>query len=242
MCGIAGFYQSDQNYLSAGYHGTSPENPWRKRLIAMRQSLRSRGPNDENTLLFHHAGLAHTRLAIRDILGGKQPMSAQYRGRSASIVYNGEIYNTCELREELEPFGMRWSTTGDTEVILNGFLAMGTSFFEKLNGIFAFAIYVHQTKELYLVRDSLGVKPLFYSFDHTAVVFGSEPKALFAYGIHPAADRACWNEIFALGPARTLGNGGFAGMHGTSPRRIYAYFRLRLPASLFPKIGSRATS
>ena len=62
MCGIAGFYQSDQNYLSAGYHGTSPENPWRKRLIAMRQSLRSRGPNDENTLLFHHAGLAHTRL------------------------------------------------------------------------------------------------------------------------------------------------------------------------------------
>mgnify|MGYP002590210196 CR=1 FL=1 len=68
MCGIAGFYQSDQNYLSAGYHGTSPENPWRKRLIAMRQSLRSRGPNDENTLLFHHAGLAHTRLAIRDIL------------------------------------------------------------------------------------------------------------------------------------------------------------------------------
>lgn len=106
MCGIAGFYQSDQNYLSAGYHGTSPENPWRKRLIAMRQSLRSRGPNDENTLLFHHAGLAHTRLAIRDILGGKQPMSAQYRGRGASIVYNGEIYNTCELREELKPFGM----------------------------------------------------------------------------------------------------------------------------------------
>ncbi len=217
MCGIAGFYQSDQNYLSAGYHGTSPENPWRKRLIAMRQSLRSRGPNDENTLLFHHAGLAHTRLAIRDILGGKQPMSAQYRGRGASIVYNGEIYNTCELREELKPFGMSWSTTGDTEVILNGFLAMGTSFFEKLNGIFAFAIYVHQTKELYLVRDSLGVKPLFYSFDHTAVVFGSEPKALFAYGIHPAADRACWNEIFSLGPARTLGNGGFAGIHELLP-------------------------
>ena len=131
MCGIAGFYQSDQNYLSAGYHGTSPENPWRKRLIAMRQSLRSRGPNDENTLLFHHAGLAHTRLAIRDILGGKQPMSAQYRGRGASIVYNGEIYNTCELREELKPFGMSWSTTGDTEVILNG-----NVFFRKIEWYF----------------------------------------------------------------------------------------------------------
>ena len=91
MCGIAGFYQSDQNYLSSRYQGTSPEYPWRKRLIAMRRSLRSRGPNDENTLLFHHAGLAHTRLAIRDILGGRQPMSAQYKGASASIVYNGEI-------------------------------------------------------------------------------------------------------------------------------------------------------
>ena len=128
MCGIAGFYQSDQNYLSSRYQGTSPENPWRKRLIAMRRSLRSRGPNDENTLLFHHAGLAHTRLAIRDILGGRQPMSAQYKGTGASIVYNGEIYNTCELREELEPFGMSWATTSDTEVILNGFLAIGTYF------------------------------------------------------------------------------------------------------------------
>ncbi|MGN1206184.1 MAG: asparagine synthase (glutamine-hydrolyzing) [Eubacterium sp.] len=225
MCGIAGFYQTEQNYLSARYCGTSPENPWRKRLTAMRCSLRNRGPNDENTLLFPHAGLAHTRLAIRDILGGKQPMSAQFNGTGASIVYNGEIYNTPELREELKSFSLSWSTTSDTEVILNGFLAMGTSFFKKLNGIYAFAIYVHQTKELFLVRDPLGVKPLFYTFDKDTVVFASEPKALFAYGIRPTADISSWNEIFTLGPARTLGNGGFADVHELLPGEYMHFYK-----------------
>lgn len=224
MCGIAGFYQPNRNFLHENFQGTSPANPWHKRLIAMRNTLRNRGPNDENTLLFSHAGLAHTRLAIRDIIGGKQPMSGHYQGSSASIIYNGEIYNTNELREELQSFSLQWSTTSDTEVILNGFLAMGTAFFKKLNGIFAFAIYVHQTGELFLVRDSLGVKPLFFHFDKDILVFASEPKALFSYGVRPRADKETWNEIFTLGPGRTLGKGGFSGMEEVLPGEYLHFY------------------
>nr|MBP3598690.1 asparagine synthase (glutamine-hydrolyzing) [Eubacterium sp.] len=223
MCGIAGFYQNNRDFLSPEYGGTSPENKWRTRLLNMQHSIKHRGPDDDNILLFSHVGLAHTRLSIRDIDGGKQPMTNSYHGRTATIVYNGEIYNTHELRAKLSSYAMRWSTTSDTEVILKGFLAMGENFFPLLNGIFSFAIYVHNSEELLLVRDPLGVKPLFYQEFGDALVFGSEPKALFAYGITPEADTNCWNEIFALGPARTLGSGGFKHMKEVLPGHYLCY-------------------
>lgn len=217
MCGIAGFYQNNYDFLSPSFGGDKEENKWYQKLTRMKESLRHRGPNDEQTVLFSHSGLAHTRLSIRDIQGGRQPMTCTYRGRTATIAYNGEIYNTDELKSILSPYPLRWQTTGDTEVILNGYLAIGTEIFSRLNGIFAFAIYDHTLNELFLVRDPLGVKPLFFQADHDAIVFGSEPKALFAYGIRPAADAACWNEIFSLGPARTPGSGGFKDMHEVLP-------------------------
>ena len=162
MCGIAGFYQNKYDFLSSNYGGRTHKNKWYSRLVQMKQSLAHRGPDDEHVVLFHHAGFAHTRLSIRDIQGGVQPMTCSYQGTTATIVYNGEIYNTAELRQKLSAYPLQWNTTGDTEVILNGFLAMGTSFFEELNGIFAFAIYVEKTGTLILVRDTLGVKQLFY--------------------------------------------------------------------------------
>ena len=217
MCGIAGFYQNKYDFLSSNYGGRTHKNKWYSRLVQMRQSLAHRGPDDEHVVLFHHAGFAHTRLSIRDIQGGVQPMTCSYQGTTATIVYNGEIYNTAELRQKLSAYPLQWNTTGDTEVILNGFLAMGTSFFEELNGIFAFAIYVEKTGTLILVRDPLGVKPLFYQIQNDTLVFASEPKAIFAYGIDPSADHSCWNEIFSLGPARTPGNGGFAQMKEVLP-------------------------
>ena len=217
MCGIAGFYQNKYDFLSSNYGGRTHKNKWYSRLVQMKQSLAHRGPDDEHVVLFHHAGFAHTRLSIRDIQGGVQPMTCSYQGTTATIVYNGEIYNTAELRQKLSAYPLQWNTTGDTEVILNGFLAMGTSFFEELNGIFAFAIYVEKTGTLILVRDPLGVKPLFYQIQNDTLVFASEPKAIFAYGIDPSADHSCWNEIFSLGPARTPGNGGFAQMKEVLP-------------------------
>ncbi len=223
MCGIAGFYQNNTNFLSSDYGGSAPRNRWRQTLIRMQSSLRHRGPDDENILLFPHAGLAHTRLSIRDIQGGRQPMTDSFQGRTATIAYNGEIYNTKELRAQLSGQSLNWKTTSDTEVILKGFLVMGEKFFSLLNGIFAFAIYIHNTGELILVRDPFGVKPLFYQQTGDALVFASEPKALFAYGIRPEADSDCWNEIFAIGPARTPGKGGFKNMKELLPGHYQCY-------------------
>lgn len=232
MCGIAGFYQNQYDYLAPAFGGRTHRNQWHQRLHAMKESLAHRGPDDEQVVLFSHAGLAHTRLSIRDIQGGTQPMSASYRGTTATIVYNGEIYNTAELRELLASYPLTWKTTGDTEVILNGFLAMGEHFFEKLNGIFAFAIYVEKTRTLILARDHLGVKPLFYQIQDGSLVFASEPKGIFAGGITPLADADCWNEIFALGPARTPGKGGFSDMKEVMPGE-YITFRPHYRAPYF---------
>lgn len=213
MCGIAGFYQTHFDYTS------SPEQTalWEGRLHSMKKSLLHRGPDENGILLYPHAGLAHTRLSIIDLKSGRQPMTRQDGKRHCSIVYNGEIYNTKELRELLSYYQLEWNTSSDTEVLLNGYLAMGTPFFSQLNGIYAFAIYDTYEEALYLVRDRLGVKPLFYQETEDTLVFGSEPKALFSYGIKPSLNTESFCEILGLGPARTPGHGVFAGMKELLP-------------------------
>ena len=224
MCGIAGFYQTKFDYRKDAGFGL--------RLCKMRDSLLHRGPNDNGILLSAHCGLAHTRLAVIDPLRGSQPMhKAHYdtissqklpgvralRRESCAIVYNGEIYNGKELREELRPFPLHWETDCDTEIILNGYIAFGRDIVHKLNGIFAFALYDSGTERLLLARDHLGVKPLFYQEAGGSLVFGSEPKALFAYGLRPRLNEESWCEILGLGPARTPGHGVFAGMKEVLP-------------------------
>lgn len=208
MCGISGFFHPQRDFTD--------DNEWRVKIDSMKKSLRHRGPDEEDTFTSVHSCLAHTRLSIRDISHGHQPMTATFLGRKCTIVYNGEIYNCDELRSYLGQWNLEWKTRSDTEVILNGYLAMGTEFFRMLNGIFAFAIYDNDER-IVLVRDQLGVKPLFYQMTDGFLVFGSEPKALFAFGIRPEADEESFGEIFALGPARTPGKGGFKGMKEVLP-------------------------
>lgn len=172
MCGITGFYQSSYDYT------LRPQ--WRQRLEKMKDSLKRRGPNEQDIALYPHAGLAHTRLAIIDLEKGHQPMTKQEDCRICTIVYNGELYNMPELRQQLQYSHVYWETDSDTEIILNGYLVHGADFFQKLNGIFAFAIYDSGTDQLLLCRDRLGVKPLFYQQVDDEVLFGSEQKALFA--------------------------------------------------------------
>ena len=209
MCGIAGFYQTEFDYTS--------RPKWAGKLREMKESLLRRGPDDNDLRLMPHCGLAHTRLSIIDLARGRQPMQKTKNGRTCTLVYNGEIYNTQELRTLLKAYSPEWETTSDTEVILNGYLAEGTAFFQKLNGIFAFAIYDDGKDVLYICRDRLGVKPLFYQWADGHFVFGSEPKALFAWGIQPELDRESWGEIFGLGPARTPGHGVFRNMKEVLP-------------------------
>ncbi|MBQ1193849.1 MAG: asparagine synthase (glutamine-hydrolyzing) [Lachnospiraceae bacterium] len=209
MCGISGFYQSSFNYLK--------DEVWEHRLIKMKEAIAHRGPNENDIYLSPHAGLAHTRLSIIDISGGHQPMMAYYNGHRATICYNGEIYNYPQLKAVLMSRGALFSTDSDTEVILMGYLMYGVSFFSSLNGIFAFSIYDETTDELIIARDHLGVKPLFYQPMATSFVFGSEPKALFAYGIIPYLNQESFKEVLALGPARTPGHGVYAGMKELLP-------------------------
>ena len=168
--------------------------------------------------LRHSVGLAHTRLSIRDLAGGAQPMVRRQGEAEYAIVYNGEIYNADELKEDLCCRGYRFETTCDTEVILCGYMEYGMEVARKLNGIFAFAVWDKQRDTLFLCRDRLGVKPLFYALAGSTLVFGSEPKALFAHpDMTPRADLDSFREIFGVGPARTPGCGVFCGLREVKP-------------------------
>lgn len=169
MCGICGFFTKDRITASE--------------LTRMNDTMYHRGPDDSGAELYpagngYTAGLAQRRLSILDLSSlGHQPMHSA-DGR-LSIVYNGEIYNFRELREELS--GYPFVSACDTEVILAAFLRWGTGCIDKLNGMFAMAIFDRQTKELYLVRDRIGKKPLYYWLEKGNLVFASELKPILAY-------------------------------------------------------------
>ena len=186
-----------------------------------------RGPDDDGILLTDTCGLSHTRLSIRDIKAGIQPMTRTVAGRSFTIVFNGEIYNTDELKQPLISHGYSFTTTSDTEVLLLSYIYYGPDFVEKVNGIFAFAIYDHMEQSIFLYRDPFGVKPLYYTFlsDET-LVFASERKALFCYpGTFPRLDKKGLCEIFAIGPSKTPGCGVFKGINEIKPGYYLRYDR-----------------
>lgn len=217
MCGIAGFcdYQDD----------FTDEAPFLGRLVRrMGNTLRHRGPDEKGIFLSGHAAFAHQRLAVVDIEGGKQPMTAYVGGYRCTVVYNGELYNSDELRRELEAAGYLFETHSDTEVLLKCYLHYGPECAKKLNGIFAFAVDDEKRGCCFLCRDRFGVKPLFYAVVGGRLVFGSEIKALFEYpGINPVIDRQGLCEVFGLGPARTAGVGVYRGIHEIKPGESALY-------------------
>lgn len=211
MCGIAGFCDYSEDF--------SEEAPFLGRLVRrMGNTLRHRGPDENGVFLSSHAALAHQRLAVVDIEGGKQPMTAYMGGYRCTIVYNGELYNSTELRRELEAAGYIFETNSDTEILLKCYMQYGPDCAKKLNGIFAFAVDDEKRGCCFLCRDRFGVKPLFYTLANGRLVFGSEIKALFEYpGITPIVGREGLCEVFGLGPARTAGVGVFKGIHELKP-------------------------
>lgn len=217
MCGIAGFCDFKKNLEN--------EFPyWENILQNMHKSVAHRGGDNAGSYLREHSGLAHARLSIRDIEGGTQPMVRNVGDREFAIVYNGEIYNTDEIEPELKEAGFHFETTSDTEVILCAFIHYGPSFVTKLNGIFALAIWDNSREQLFLYRDRVGVKPLFYANTPGQIVFGSEPKVLFCHpDITPAIDLDGLREVLAIGPARTMGNGIFKGMQEVLPGHFLCF-------------------
>jgi len=161
MCGIAGFAGSDPELLER-----------------MLRSIVHRGPDGQGTDIGVHFSIGMRRLAIVDVATGDQPLYSD--DRTLALVFNGEIYNASELRRELEAKGRRFVTDhSDTEVILRGFEEWGPHVVDRLTGMFAFAISDHERGELFLARDRLGIKPLYYTETAAGIVFGSELKAIF---------------------------------------------------------------
>jgi len=233
MCSISGFYNLHGRY-------TESENHFRSILSDMNIKQKHRGPDDDGIFLTDTCGLSHTRLSIRDIKSGIQPMTRTVAGRSFTIVFNGEIYNTDELKQPLISHEYSFSTTSDTEVLLLSYIYYGPDFVEKVNGIFAFAIYDHTEQSIFLYRDPFGVKPLYYTFlpDET-LVFASERKALFCYpDIKPKLDKKGLCEIFAIGPSKTPGYGVFKEINELKPGYYLRYDRFGQSMACYFRIKS----
>ena len=215
MCGITGWIDWEADLTKA-----------RTALEEMAQTLSCRGPDDSGFWLSPRAALAHRRLAVIDPKGGRQPMVRRRGEREYVLAYNGELYNTSELRRELAARGYQFSGHSDTEVLLNAYIEWGADCVERLNGIFAFAVWNAGDRRLFLARDRLGVKPLFYAQRGSAFLFGSEPKSLLVHPAIPAeVDAAGLAEIFLLGPARTPGQGIFRGLQELKPGHWLIYDR-----------------
>lgn len=218
MCGIAGILRFDRR--------TRVDE---QRLRRMCDALQHRGPDDHGLTIVGHAGLGHRRLSIIDLAGGRQPMANA--DQTVWITYNGEIYNFKELRADLESRGLRFTTQSDTEVILRAYEAFGEECVERLRGMFAFAIWDQRNRKLFLARDRLGIKPLYYAIGGEEILFASEIKAILAAGtIRPQFNKAILPEFlstrFSAGaetffegirkllPGRTLSWSHEQGFHG----------------------------
>ena len=184
----------------------------------MQQSLKHRGPDDSGIYVKHDVCLIHNRLAVIDPQKGKQPMQCFYENNRYVICYNGELYNTAEVREELEQNGFYFTTSSDTEVILKAYICFGEGCVQKLNGIFAFAVWNENKKELFLARDRIGVKPLFYGLTDSGIVFASEIKGILAHPDFPATiGEEGIAELMLIGPGRTPGFGVFQNIYELPP-------------------------
>lgn len=180
---------------------------------AMLDSMKRRGPDSNGIYNNKNAVLLHSRLAVIDVENGIQPMSRKYRGETYTIVYNGEIYNTDEMRGILTSGGVYLNTHSDTEIVLMLYAVHGEKCLDMLNGIFAFAIWEENARRLFVARDKMGVKPFFYHHTGKRLVFASEIKSILLHpDIKAEADINSIAELMLIGPGRTPGYGVFKGI------------------------------
>ena len=193
--------------------------------IDIRNCLKHRGPDQDGFYISDDAVLIHTRLAIIDIENGTQPMIAKENGEEYALVYNGELYNTSEIRNELIGLGYSFKTHSDTEVVLKSFIEWREDAPKRFNGIYGFAIWEANKKSLFIARDKLGVKPFFYGLFGDKFVFASEIKGILKNPLaKPRVNTEGIAEIILIGPGRTSGYGVFENIHELKPGEC-GYFR-----------------
>ncbi|MGW7307597.1 asparagine synthase (glutamine-hydrolyzing) [Streptomyces sp. NPDC054835] len=228
MCGITGWISFDRDL------GTQPAA-----LDAMTETMACRGPDAHDTWIQGHAALGHRRLAIIDLPGGRQPMTVDTPHGSVCLVYSGEAYNFTELRSELSGRGHRFTTRSDTEVVLRGYLEWGERIAERLNGMYAFAVWDARHDRLLMIRDRMGVKPLSYYPTPDGVLFGSEPKAILA---HPQATARVTadglRELFTM--VKTPGHAVWDGMAEVEPGTVVTVDRTGVHRQVYWQLETRS--
>lgn len=187
-------------------------------LNEMLETMSCRGPDGRGKSIWPDGALLHTRLAVMDPEGGRQPMELNWAGERYVLVYNGELYNTAQLRRELEKQGHQFQTHCDTEVVLHAYAQYGADCVERFNGIFAFAVWEENRRRLFLARDRIGVKPLFYWQQGKRLVFASEIKTVLAWPeVRPVLDGMGAAQLVLLGPGRLPGSGVFRDIREVEP-------------------------
>ncbi|GHH85210.1 asparagine synthetase B [Streptomyces sulfonofaciens] len=227
MCGITGWVSFDRDLAASA-----------ETLDAMTETMSCRGPDDRGTWIGGPAGLGHRRLAIIDLPGGRQPMSEETPEGTVALVYSGEAYNFTELRRELTGRGHRFKTDSDTEVVLHGYLEWGEAVAERLNGMYAFAIWDARRDKLVMIRDRMGIKPFYYYETPDGVLFGSEPKAILANPL--ARSRVTLDglrELFTF--VKTPGHAVWDGMHEVEPGTVVTVDRTGLRRHVYWQLETR---
>ncbi|MFF0063849.1 asparagine synthase (glutamine-hydrolyzing) [Streptomyces sp. NPDC005279] len=209
MCGIAGWADWERDLTLE-----------KATVEAMTRTMACRGPDAAGTWLSPRAGIGHRRLSVIDLDGGTQPMTSREERGTVVLSYSGEVYNFQELRGRLAAKGHVFRTGSDTEVVLHAYLEWGADLARHLNGMFAFALWDERSEELVLVRDRLGVKPLYYAVVGSAVLFGSEPKAILANPLFTArVDLEGLADLFVMA-AKRPGDAVYRDMREVAPGTV----------------------
>ncbi|MEU0005560.1 asparagine synthase (glutamine-hydrolyzing) [Streptomyces sp. NPDC006314] len=227
MCGITGWVSFDRDLTAEA-----------TTLHAMTETMACRGPDDRGTWSEGPAALGHRRLAVIDLPGGRQPMSLATPEGTVALVYSGETYNFPELRRELEGRGHRFATDSDTEVVLHGYLEWGDAVAERLNGMYAFAVWDGRHDKLVMIRDRMGIKPFSYYPTADGVLFGSEPKAILAHPLaRPRLSLDGLRELFVL--IKTPGHAIWDGMREVEPGTVVTVDRSGLVTRVYWRLEAR---
>ncbi|MFZ0834427.1 MAG: asparagine synthase (glutamine-hydrolyzing) [Mycobacterium sp.] len=228
MCGITGWVDFSRDLTRE-----------QASIDAMTETMACRGPDASGVWADQNAALGHRRLAVIDLPGGAQPMSVSTSRGDVVMVYSGEAYNFKELRDDLEAKRERFETASDTEVVLRGYLRWGEAVAERLNGMYAFAIWDSRDRKLVMIRDRMGIKPFYFYPTPSGVLFGSEPKAILA---NPLAKRVVDVDGLRemLVPVKTPGHAVWKGMQEVEPGTVVTVDEHGLREHTYWRLESKA--
>lgn len=229
MCGFVGVVNYDKNLLNSN-----------KIIEKMLSKIARRGPDENGYFIKEKIMIGHNRLIVRDPIGGKQPMSIKENDSIYTICYNGQIYNSDEIKKDLEKNNISFNSYSDTEVLLRAFIYYGYDVLKHLNGVFSFAIWDSKKEELFVARDNFGIKPFFYTFKNNNFIFGSEIKTIFEHpDIEKIIDSNSICELLGIGPAHTPGLTIYKDIYELKPGYFGVFDKCGLKLNEYWKLESK---